>query len=348
MKNKEKVKNILDIKEKLSSQHGSFDAFLDANRTYGISIAIIKNNQLDETYAIGLKDPIDTKTCFQAASISKSIFAATLMLLDQQGYMDIHCDIREYLEQINQTDLIKNPYPLTLLDLLSHTGGLNIHGFSGYLKGQTLPTLHEIILGIRPSNSLKVQMIEKPKSKFIYSGGGYMLAQYILEKVTQKSYIKWAEELIFKPLHMKHSTFDVLDHHVLYAKGWSAYDQMIEGDYLIYPEVAAAGLWSTPSDLALLGIEIMKSLGGKSTWMKEEYAKVMTTLPQDIETSYGCGFHVKKQAKGFLFGHGGANTGYHSHMEFCYETKEGIITMINSEIGEEIPRIVNQMFFHED
>jgi CubicO group peptidase (beta-lactamase class C family) len=338
--------NLTALTKAFTKDYASLRDFLDDNRTYGLSIVSIKEMVIDETITIGTT----SNTLFQAASISKSIFAATIMRLYEKGAIDIYQDIAAYLDPLTYPTFDGLIYPVTLYDLLTHTAGFNSHGFAGYLHDTQLPTLEEILTGKRPSNSIKLKMIYPPKTKFMYSGGGFMLAQYILEKITNKSYQDWADELIFKPLNMHHSTLSMpLDknHNHEIATGWSAYDTPLDHGYVIYPELAAAGLWTTPSDLACFGIEIMKAYYKKSDFLTSKSAELMMTIPKDIKSEYGLGFHINTVNYQLWFGHGGDNTGFHSRMAFCPNKESGIIVMVNSDIGDDIPNQVLECFIKQ-
>jgi CubicO group peptidase (beta-lactamase class C family) len=329
----------------LTKEHESLEAYLEANRTYGLSIAVIDDDQVPSTLATGLRQPIDESTMFQAASMSKTIFAATVMRLAEIGRLDIDKNIATEIGEI--LPFVSPDLEITFADLLNHTAGFNVHGFSGYLHTQELPTLTQTLLGERPANSLKLALIHPPKTTFVYSGGGYQLAQYLLEKITKKAYVDWAKELIFDPLAMKNSMFQLGgegDGKKRIAQAWTAHDTPVEQGYVIYPEAAAAGLWTTPTDLARFGMELMKAWHGISAWLSAKSAKRMTTPQTTFAPNYGLGCQLKSTTLGMLFGHRGDNIGFHGKMVFDPRTKRGIVVMVNSDIGDDIPNQVVQIY----
>ena len=189
-------------------------------------------------------------------------------------------------------------------------------------------------------------MVRDPETKFQYSGGGYVLAQKIVTDICKQSFCDLMNELVFLPAHMAHSTFsqplpkDKL-HEI--AFGYNFYNLQLPGGYNTMPELSAAGLWSTPSDLARFGIEVMKALRNESTFIEQRTAELMTT--QAYENSpYGIGFDVAKGKRGPTFGHRGSNWGYHSSMVFCPDDGTGIVVMQNSDIGEQIRSEVTGAF----
>jgi len=334
--------SVREIIKNVSINYKSFEEYLFENRTYGLSMVLIEDNEISDVFSYSLNQHIDSNTIFQAASMSKSIFAATVMRLNELGFIDIDRDITSEIMEIIVPFSEKSGKSITFKELLNHTAGLNVHGFSGYLHGQEIPSLLEIIKGVKPSNSLKLKLTDTPNVGFSYSGGGYVLAQYLIEKQTNKSYEEWAKELVFTPLDMKNSLLSLPIDNAgknRIANAWSCHDTPLDNGYVIHPELAAAGLWTTPSDLAIFGIEMMKALEGKSNWLSQSSAKLMIENPIEIsaDSSYGLGFQMLASKSGIIFGHGGHNIGYHGQMVFCPEKRHGLVVMINSEIGADVP-----------
>jgi CubicO group peptidase (beta-lactamase class C family) len=181
-------------------------------RTNAISIALIENFEISEVYSYGVKrrgeaDKVTADTLFQAASVSKPIFAVAVMLLAERGIVDIDTDVSDYLVGYKVPTYDNQKHKITLRQILSHNAGLNIHGFAGYQQGQEVPTVEQILHGSLPSNHLKLKLIKKPETGFQYSGGGYVLAQKIVLDVCKNDFCDLMRELIFTPLSMTKSTF---------------------------------------------------------------------------------------------------------------------------------------------
>ena len=137
----------------------------------GVSIAVINNYQLEWAKGYGLADSaeqrlVTTETLFQAASISKSLNAMAMLKLAEEGKVSLNTDINEYLTSW------KFPYDsnfgnkkITIENLLSHTAGLNVHGFAGYHSSDSLPTTLQILNGTKPSNSEAILSSTKPSAR---------------------------------------------------------------------------------------------------------------------------------------------------------------------------------------
>jgi len=320
-------------------------------RTNAISIALIEDFEICDVYTYGVKrrgkiEKVTENTLFQAASISKPIFAVAVMGLVERGVLDINTNISEYLVGYEVPTFDNKKHKITLRQILSHNAGLNIHGFAGYQQGQKVPTVEQILRGGPPTNHLKLKLIKNPETEHQYSGGGYVLAQKIVTDVCKHDFCDLMNELVLSPLSMMHSTFSQplpSDRLNEIAFGYDPHDIEIPGGYDIMPELSAAGLWTTPSDLARLGIEIMKVLKNKSTYLKKETAKLMTTKAYE-NSEHGVGFAVGEGKKGLIFGHSGYNDGFISKMTFCPDDGSGIVVMINSNIGGNIPFEVTNAF----
>ena len=237
-------------------------------------------------------------------------------------------------------------HKITLRQILGHHAGLNLHGFAGYQQGQRIPTVEQILNGAFPSNHIKLKLIKNPETGFQYSGGGYVLAQKIVTDVCKHDFCDLMNDLVLSPFSMTHSTYSQpLAENKLseIAVGYNLHNLQLPGGYNIMPELSAAGLWTTPSDLARFGIEIMKVLKSDSKYLEKNTAELMTTKAYE-NSPYGVGFAVNQSKKGLTFGHGGTNIGYHSNMVFCPDDGSGIVVMQNSDIGMSIPNEVINAF----
>ncbi len=319
--------------------------------TSAISIAVIENYDILDTYVHGVKrratkEKVTTNTLFQAGSISKPVFAAAVLRLIESGTLDLDTDISEYLIGYKVPTYDNQNHKITLRQLLSHHAGLNPHGFAGYQQGQKIPTVQQILTGVFPSNNLKLKLIKPPEAGYQYSGGGYILAQKIVTDVCKLNFCDLMNDLVLSPFSMVYSTYmqplskDKLSQ---IAFGYNHHNLQLPGGNNIMPELSAAGLWTTPSDLARFGIEIMKALKSESTLLKQNTAQLMTTKAYE-NSPYGLGLAVNQSKKGLTFGHGGSNFAYHSNMVFCPADGSGIVVMQNSDIGARLCDEVTSSF----
>ena len=319
--------------------------------TSAVSIAIIQNFEIYELEAFGVKridskEKVTTDTLFQAGSISKPVFAAAVMILAERGALDIDRDIFEYLINFNIPTYDNHKHKITLRQILSHHAGFNLHGFAGYQQNQKIPTVEQILTGSFPSNHLKLKLMKAPETGFQYSGGGYVLAQKIVTDVCKRNFCDLIKDLVCSPLSMTHSTYSqpLPDNRISdIAFGYNLHNLQLLGGYNIMPELSAAGLWSTPSDLGQFGIEIMKALKNESSFLEKKSAELMTKKVYE-NSPYGVGFAINQSKRKVTFGHGGSNLGYHSNMVFCPEDGTGIVVMLNSDIGKGIRDEVTKAF----
>jgi CubicO group peptidase (beta-lactamase class C family) len=305
----------------------------------GVSFTIIQNGEIKASYTYGRKkrfrkDPVTVKTMFQAASISKSIFATAVMRLSEQGVLDLDANINRYLKEYHVPTFDGKEHDITLRMILSHTAGLNIHGFPGYQHGQKVPTIQQIIEGKRPANTDELFLYKEPGKDFSYSGGGYVLAQKIVCDVLNRDFEDIMQEIVLQPFGMKNSTYLQplpKDMEADIAFGIDYYDLQIKNGYCIMPELSAAGLWTTPYDLATYGIEMIKALKGDSKIIKKETVQAMIN---PVTPSYGLGFAIEEKNGMKCFGHRGSNSGFHSGMSFFPLSGNGVAVMVNADRGE--------------
>ena len=309
-------------------------------KTPGVSVAVINDGKVEWARGYGLlkvngQQRVNTETLFQAASISKTFTALATLQLVEKHKLDLDEDVNVKLStwKIPESDLTKTEKP-TLRRVLSHTAGLSVGGFLGYLRGQPLPSVPQVLNGEKPSNTPPVRIQIIPGSRFSYSGGGYEVLHQLLMDVTGKSFQDLIQP-IFKTLRMSRSTFDlpaVNDSNV--ASGHLPSGEEEEGGWFVHPQLAAAGLWSTPSDLAQLVIEIQKSNQGKSNRiLSKEMTNIMLT-PQ-IE-NVGLGVFVDGQGPSARFNTAGSNVGFKSYAVGYLQSGQGAVVMINGENGAQL------------
>src|SRR6185369_1366057 len=174
----------------------------------GVSIAIIRDFKVEWAKAYGLKDvetnePVTTETLFQAGSISKPVAAMVALKKVEQGKIALDENINNKLTSWKLPD---NEFTakrkVTLANLLSHTGGLTVHGFPGYAVGEKIPTLPQVLDGAPPANTAPVRVDIEPGTKHRYSGGGTTIAQLAIMDIEKKPYPQIARETVLGPLNM--------------------------------------------------------------------------------------------------------------------------------------------------
>lgn len=310
-------------------------------RVPGVSVAVINNGKIDwaKGYGVqetGVKKGITTETLFQAASISKPITAMAMLRLVPENKLNLDEDVNNKLVwwKVPDNDFTK-VQKVTLRGLLSHSASLTVSGFRGYAVGEEIPTILQILDGATPANSIPIRVDGTPNQDFRYAGGGYVVLQKLAEDTTRKPFTDFMQAEILKKLKMNHSTFGQplpTKFRILVAVGHSSDGAKIKGNWHTYPELAAAGLWTTPSDLARFAIEIQKSKSGKSNKiLSVEMVNEMLT-PQI--GGWGLGLELRGKNQSARFGHGGGNEGYRCLMVAYSDSGQGAVLMTNSDNGD--------------
>jgi CubicO group peptidase (beta-lactamase class C family) len=321
----------------------------------GLSIAFFEHGQVAWARGYGLADvaadkPVTPATLFQAASDSKSVTALAALRLVQERKLNLDEDVNVKLKswKVPDNEFTKNE-KVTLRRLLSHTAGVTVGGFAGYKAGDPLPTTVQILNGEKPANNEAVRVARTPGKEFRYSGGGYVVVQLLLMDVTGKSFPALMHDLVFQPLGMTHSTFGEPLPRRLWpnaALPYDAHGEPIQGGWHTYPEMAPAGLWTTPSDLARFANEIEKSYSGQSKLISSALAHQMLAYQSD--EVYGLGVALGTRGHALRFWHSGANTGYRCVFESYAAIGEGLAITTNGDSGfrltSEIQRAVAQEY----
>jgi CubicO group peptidase (beta-lactamase class C family) len=319
--------------------------------THGLSIAIIKNYQILWAKGYGwadssLKIPVTPQTLFQAASISKSLNSVGVLKLVQEKKLDLFADINSSLTGWKfPYDSLSRNKKITTANLLSHTGGLTVHGFGGYERGKERPAIEQILDGLKPANSAPVRSMYEPGLRSEYSGGGITISQLIVTSITHRPYEEYMQKEVLQPLGMTASTYAQPPVGVkpdLLATGYDADGNEIPGKYHIYPEQAAAGLWTNPTDLAKYIIETQLAYEGKSAKVLNQEITKLRLTPY-LDRSAALGVFIDSLDNTVYFEHGGANEGFRCQYYGSLENGNGVVVMVNSDNGNIIPELVNSV-----
>jgi len=318
----------------------------------GVSIAVFENYRLVWAKGYGVasvntKTPVDASTLFQAASISKPVAATAVMRLAADGFLDLDANVNDYLKswKLPENDLTKAT-PVTLRMIMSHTAGITVHGFKGYEAGSAIPTVPQVLDGVSPANSEPVRVTVAPKTKYDYSGGGYTILQQLLVDVTRHSFPDLMRNLVLDTLGMALSTYEQplpASAIPIASTAHEPHGQAIKGERHIYPEMAAAGLSTTPSELVRFAIAIQQARDGQpGAIIPKALAQAMTT--PFIPGSFGLGFEMlrsNEKVKRF-FGHTGGNVGYRCMLLATLQGGNGIAVMTNGDEFKAVAEIVNK------
>jgi CubicO group peptidase (beta-lactamase class C family) len=317
----------------------------------GLSIAVIQNYHIIWAKGYGWADegleiPVTAQTLFQAASISKSLNAVGVLKLVQDKKLDLYTDINTYLTSWKfPYDSLTKGKKITVANLLSHTAGLTVHGFGGYEQGQELPTPVQILDGKKPANSAAVRSMYASGLKSEYSGGGIVISQQVVMDITHQPYAQYMYEAVLKPLGMTGSTYAQPPTGInpkLLATAYTPDGKELPGKYHIYPEQAAAGLWTTPTDLAKYIIETQLAYEGKSAKVLDQ-TMTITRLTPYIDKSAALGVFIDDFNGTKYFEHGGSNEGFKSQYYGSLQDGNGVVIMVNSDNSGIIPEIVNSV-----
>src|SRR5215469_16449796 len=237
----------------------SIPELMKAFNVAGLSLAVIENYKIVDVKAYGViapgsTTPVTPKTLFQAGSISKPVAAAGALSLVQQGKLSLDEDVNKKLtswkvpeNEFTQTEKV------TLRRLMSHTAGLTVHGFPGYNVHDPLPTLVQIFNGEKPANTAPIRVDTVPGTKERYSGGGITIEQQLMIDVTGKPFPALMRQTVLDKIGMSDSSYEQPlppARAAMTAGGGYGDGKAVPGKWHVYPEMAAAGLWTTPTDLA--------------------------------------------------------------------------------------------------
>lgn len=313
----------------------------------GVSIAVLHDGKIEWSKGYGVTRAggaqVTPDTLFQAGSISKPVTALAALRLVQQHRLTLDGDVNGQLKGWK----LSTPagQHVTLRELLSHTAGTTVHGFPGYAAGLPVPSVDDVLAGRAPANTKPVVVDTPPGTAWRYSGGGYTVIQKLIGDVTGIPFAQVLRDEVLLPTGMTRSSFaQPLDAALLANAAWphDGVGQAVPGGPHTYPELAAAGLWSTPSDLLRYAVAVRDSArGAPDALLNRSLATEMLTPGKG---DYGLGFEVHGAPADRNFSHGGSNEGYENFLVAYTGSGDGVAVMTNgaqgNELGLEITRSV--------
>ena len=306
----------------------------------GVSVAVIDHYAIQWAKGYGVldkssKQAVTVDTLFQAGSISKPVSAAAALHLVETGKLNLDEDVNRKLKSwhVPENEFTRDQ-KVTLRRILSHSAGLTVHGFPGYPVAEPIPTLIQILDGNKPANTAAIRVDMAPGTKERYSGGGYTILQLLLTDTTGQPFPRLLKTTVLDKIGMDHSTYQQPlppDWAQAAASGYKPDGSPIQGKWHVYPEMAAAGLWTTASDLARFAIEIQKSREGRSNLvLSREMTTQMLTRQMD---NVGLGLMLEGDAHSPRFGHGGDDAGFQAMLLATLDSGKGAVVMVNSDNG---------------
>jgi CubicO group peptidase (beta-lactamase class C family) len=305
-------------------------------KVLGMSVAIIDDCKIVDRHGFGITREsgieVRSDTLFQAASVTKPVAAFAALRLVDQGLLSLDSDVNAELRswKVPASPFLEG-HPVTLRGILSHSAGLIPGGYGGYSRGEPVPTLIQTLSGAEPARPKPVQVAYVPGSDWRYSGGGYLVAQRLMTDKTGHGFERIVRDRVLEPIGMIRSGFaePSTSRDANVAAGHVADGTMVPGGWHIYPELAAASLWSTAPDLAGFGLAVMKAV------REEPNAMLSPALAGQMATAHAgprsLGFEVGGEGRARHLGHDGTNEGYNSSLILYPETCQGAAIMANSD-----------------
>jgi CubicO group peptidase (beta-lactamase class C family) len=306
----------------------------------GLSVAVIEDGRIVWARAYGVADaatgePATTETLFQAASMSKPVAAMGALSLVQEGRLELDDDVNRWLTRWRVPGHEwETESPVTLRRLLSHTAGLTVHGFPGYAAGVPVPAVEQVLAGAPPANTAQVMVSSRPGENYRYSGGGTTVVQLLMEEVTGAPFARFMADRVLGPMGMASSTYEQPLPSSLAPRAATAHRsgaRPVDGRYHTYPEMAAAGLWTTPTDLARWVLAVQRSVAGDTTGVLEPWMARAMIAARPLR--HGLGLQIEGSGPTLRFGHGGANAGFRGSFVGFVDRGSGAVIMTNADAG---------------
>jgi CubicO group peptidase (beta-lactamase class C family) len=307
-----------------------------------VSVAVIRDFKIEWAMAWGISDvesgaAATVDTLFQAASISKPVAAMASLRAVQDGRFALDQDINSILKSWRLPPRPSSSGEIvTPRMLMSHTSGTDDgFGFPGYLPDAPRPTIVQILDGQPPANRGSVRLGRPPMTGYKYSGGAVTIQELALTDVLGKPFPLIMRQLVLDPIGMTNSTYEQplpLDRRAQAAHAHDQTGQPGNASWRVHPEHAAAGLWTTPTDLAKFAIEVQQTLAGRSTRVLSRAMAQEMVTPVGVGP-FAVGFTIAKEGEGWYFSHGGSNVGFRCDLIAHRSKGYGLVIMTNGDNG---------------
>ena len=308
----------------------------------GVTVAVIRDFEVHWAKGYGVADvetgaPVDTETMFQAASISKPVTAMAVLRTVQDGLFTLDDDINDILTSwtLDGGEFTRDR-PVTSRSLHSHTSGLGDgFGFPGYDPSDPIPTVVQIFEGHELSNVGPLFMERAPMTFEEYSGGGVTLMQQALSDARGRPFADIMRDDVLEPIGMTRSSFEQpisAENDRNAARAHDGQGESRGAKWHVYPEMAAAGLWTTATDLARFAIEVQKSAIGQSNRVLSRTVVQEMLSPVGVG-GFGVGFSISEMGEGWYFSHGGGNWGFRCTLLAHKVKGYGLAIMTNADRG---------------
>ncbi|UCD23739.1 MAG: beta-lactamase family protein [Gemmatimonadota bacterium] len=303
----------------------------------GISVAVLNNGELEWAKAYGASEvggmPVDTATLFLAGHIGHGVATVATLGLVDEGLLSLDRNVNDYLTSWRVPD---NEYTMsekvTLRRILNHTSGLSVPTLRGYSTEDTLPSLQQMLDSVPPARNSPIRVLDIPGSRQRYSLGGYIVLQLLLEDISGVPYADFVHTAVLTPLGMQRSVHSQpLDATLAVnaASGHEPTNERVPGRWRLYPELAALGMWTTPTDLARLVLELQNSVSERL--VSRELIEEMLSPQYE---NRGLGFEVGGEGEWRFFRLEGHGNNYLSELYAYTSIGMGAVVMTNSSNGE--------------
>jgi CubicO group peptidase (beta-lactamase class C family) len=309
-------------------------------RVPAVSVAVIHEDRIEWARAYGRTSAkggraASPETLFQAASISKPLTAFAVLRVADRGLLSLDDPANRYLRTWRLPDSPEGrSNSVSIALLIGHMSGLDVASFPGYAPGTAIPTLEQILDGVAPANTPPIRIVGLPGSKWMYSGGGYLVLQQVLMDVLGLGFPRLMEDLALAPTGMTHSTFEQplpATWQRQAAVGHRDDGEPVAGRWHVYPELAAAGLWTTASDLSRFTLAVQAAANGRPGALLSSRSAEALAVPRFGGSSLGLIVRHNADQRWFTFN--GGNDGYRALMYAYLTAGEGAVVMTNSDAG---------------
>lgn len=337
------------IAEPLDELHHSFENLLKKMKVAGAQISIIDHHHI-ETIPLGFAIKGKTKTSkdsyFELASLSKTVGSAMAIDYFNKNNISLDTSVNELLKKVNSDFQITSAdigHPewgnmVTLKDLMSHSA-LNLHYVNGVPANEDMPEIKKFLMGNQEYGYEPIRAINEPGKKFKYSGAGFIVLEYLLEKLSGKKRDDLAKVFLDK-LGVRNFTFkqETNKNHV-YAHGYELDGNEVKGTRYMFPSFAAGAMGSSEG-MAQFLVAFAHAFKNPKHELHDVARTMLHGTDKGCKHFMGClmgvGVFTIEAGENKLMLHQGANDGFRGIFVHCYQGPDagkGFVILSNGELN---------------
>ncbi|MAO66606.1 MAG: hypothetical protein CL666_16565 [Balneola sp.] len=325
------VIRLLKVEPSAQDPEGKVDQLMSeySGDVPGAAVMVLQNGNVLLNNSYGMANlaydvEMNENSIHNIGSTSKHFLTFGLLLLQEEGKLDLDDDIREYLPELPEFD-----HPVTLRHVVNHT--------SGYREFVNLLIMTGRNISTPVSQDKVIEIVQRqpelqnvPGAEFNYNNSGYVLSTEVIERITEMPFPEWMEENVFLPMGMRNTVVRSSPNQIVENRTFGYQyneDGRVEEVTDLGGAMGPGGIHASMDDLRKWVENLLNPTVGTEAMIRE--MSTPFTLKSGDETGYGLGLFIDDYKGLKRLHHGGADLAHRSNLMVFPEINAAVITQSN-------------------